>query len=588
MNLFSYLKTRITILDVVSEYATLKKAGLYWKGQCPFHSEKTASFTVSPHKEIFYCFGCNVGGDVIAFIARMEQCSQMEAAKQLIERYGIELPSTLAQDLGTNKDTSKLYYQLCQIVAQWYHEQLLKSAAAYSYLSRRGINQKSIQDFKIGYFPSGLTAVKKMITDLAKQNILVDDLVENHILSRSKNILFSPFEERIIFPIADHLGRFCGFGGRVFQPNDTRPKYYNSHENEHFAKGQLLFGLDKAKKEIQKNNIVFLVEGYTDCILMAQHGFAHTVATLGTACTLDHLNALARYAQQLYVLYDGDNAGQQAILRIGQLCWQANIDLKVVCLPISEDPASFLTKKQSLDPLISQAKDIFSFFIDTISTDFSNKTLGQKLQLTKKILEMIQKLDDPLKQDILLENASNQLKIPFESLKKELLHSKNPVTTPKIRPSLPTASSPITPGQTTISTLENKIFFGIMNNIQLINNENEEFLVTYLPHPLCDILKKLQDKKQKDQSIGFIQFFESLDENEQHCVSKALLEIQEDISPAFFDQLFTQLQKKHWKLIVNAIKIKLEKAKQAGDDTEVATIMHNFGHLKKKIIGNVT
>jgi DNA primase len=134
MNLFSYLKTRITILEVVGEYATLKKAGLYWKGQCPFHAEKTASFTVSPHKEIFYCFGCHVGGDVIAFIARMEQCSQMEAAKHLIERYQIELPSTLATDFGSSNDQSKRYYQICQAVAEWCHTQLLKSAEAFSYL----------------------------------------------------------------------------------------------------------------------------------------------------------------------------------------------------------------------------------------------------------------------------------------------------------------------------------------------------------------------------------------------------------------------------------------------------------------------
>ncbi len=142
MNLFSYLKTRIAILDVVSEYATLKKAGLYWKGQCPFHAEKTASFTVSPHKEIFYCFGCHVGGDVIAFIARKEQCSQIEAAKHLIERYQIELPSTLASDLGSSSSTDKHYYHICQTVAQWCHEQLLKSADAFSYCSKRTYHQK--------------------------------------------------------------------------------------------------------------------------------------------------------------------------------------------------------------------------------------------------------------------------------------------------------------------------------------------------------------------------------------------------------------------------------------------------------------
>ncbi len=416
MNLFSYLKTRIAILDVVSEYATLKKAGLYWKGQCPFHSEKTASFTVSPHKEIFYCFGCHVGGDVIAFIARKEQCSQIEAAKHLIDRYKIELPSALSGQLSGNKltlENSKQYTTICQLVAQWCHKELFNSTTALAYLAKRGITQKTINDFTIGYFAGGLANVKRLINDLGKQHILVDDLLEHAILSRSKNILFSPFEERIIFPINDHLGRCCGFGGRIFKPHDTRAKYYNSHENHYFAKGQLLFGLDKAKKEIQKLGSVFLVEGYMDCITMAHYGFSNTVATLGTACTIEQLTTLSRYAQEVLVLYDGDNAGQQAILRIGQLCWQANIELKVISLPKNEDPASYLIKDGSLTSLLSDAQDIFAFFIKTIGADFTKKSLQEKLQLTRKILDIIQKLNDPLKQDFLLQNASFSIRNSF-------------------------------------------------------------------------------------------------------------------------------------------------------------------------------
>ena len=339
-----------------------------------------------------------------------------------------------------------------------------------------------------------------MTQDLAKQNVLVDDLLENHILARGKNILFSPFEERIIFPITDHLGRYCGFGGRIFKPNDSRPKYYNSHENDHFAKGHLLFGLDKAKKEIQKSGSAFLVEGYTDCIAMAEHGFANTVATLGTACTVDHLNALSRYAQQIYVLYDGDNAGQQAILRIGQLCWQASIDLKVICLPPAEDPASFLGKNLALEPLIQNAKDIFAFFIETIGTDFARKPLSEKLELTRRILEMIQKLDDPLKQDILLKNACTQLTIPFDSLKKELAApyycSHRIKNSHQSHVSGPRAVKPDHPA---ITTLENKIFFSIMNNIQLINKENEEFLTYLSSPPTMRYTNKLQEEKRKCQ-----------------------------------------------------------------------------------------
>lgn len=584
MNLFSYLKTRISILDVVGEYATLKKAGLYWKGQCPFHAEKTASFTVSPHKEIFYCFGCHVGGDVIAFIARKENCSQREAARYLIDRYQIELPSTLSAEAGPASKVDHHYFLVCNLFAQWCHKQLLHSANAFSYLSKRGITKESAEHFMLGYLPGGLATVRRLTTDLAKQNILVDDLLSAQILTRGKNVLFSPFEERIIFPILDHRGNVCGFGGRTFAPQDTRPKYYNSHENEFFLKGKLLFGLDKAKKDIQTREAVFLVEGYTDSILMAQYGYPNTVATLGTACTIDHLTILARYAPRLYVVYDGDNAGQQAILRIGQLAWQASMDLQVIILPSGEDPASYLSKGNSLEPYIASAKNIFSFFIETLSTDFNKKGLASKLQATQKILEMISKIEEPLKHDLLLQEASSQLNIPFASLKNELgrlLAKQKPPAA-----FLPSEEGVKAPSKA-ITTLENKIFFSIMNNIHLITKENEEFLITYLPHPFSNIIGKLQEEKRKTPSLGFIQFFESLDEERKTYVSKNLLLSQEEVTPAQFEQLVTQLQKKHWKLIVNNIKIKLEAAKERGNLEEVTAIMHDFATLKKKIIGNL-
>ena len=168
---------------------------------------------------------------------------------------------------------------------------------------------------------------------------------------KAKISFFHPLKNELSFLLLIIWADFADLAARIFKPNDTRPKYYNSHENEHFAKGHLLFGLDKAKKDIQQTETFSWLKGIPIASCMAQYGYANTVATLGTACTVDHLTTLSRYAQQLYVLYDGDNAGQQAILRIGQLCWQASIELKVIRLPAIDDPASFLTKNHSLEPL---------------------------------------------------------------------------------------------------------------------------------------------------------------------------------------------------------------------------------------------
>ena len=333
MNLFSFIKAHVSILDVVGGYSSLKKAGLYWKGNCPFHNEKTASFTVSPHKEIFYCFGCNSGGDVISFIEKVENCSPIEAANHLIERYKLTPPENLKLS-SSEVDTQVRdnYYDLCKAVSVWAHGHLLKNPTLLNYAQKRGISKESIVQFSLGYFPAGLAAVKGLIAKMQEQQFMPKDLLDANILSEGKTVLYSPFEDRLLFPIQDHLGRFCGFGG-IFKPHDQRPKYYNSRENEFFQKGSILFGLNNAKKNIQELEHAFLVEGYTDCIAMVQHGHKNTVATLGTACTPEHLKQLARYAKTLYVVYDADKAGHNAMLRLTELCWQVSLDLKVIYLP---------------------------------------------------------------------------------------------------------------------------------------------------------------------------------------------------------------------------------------------------------------
>jgi len=583
MNLFSFIKGHVSIVTVVNEYATLKKAGLYLKGPCPFHSEKTPSFTVSPHKEIFYCFGCHEGGDVIAFVAKAEHCSPLEAAKHLIDRYNLSVPETILEST-TTAPAKKRYYELCTLIAAWCHEQLFKSSQALAYVKQRGIDVKSIKNYQLGYFPGGLVAIKNLIAAMGKHNILADDLVDIQILSRGKQVLFSPFEERIMFPIADHLGRFCGFGGRVFKMGDMRPKYYNSHENEFFSKGQILFGLHLAKREVQTHQKVIVVEGYTDCIAVFEQGYPYVVATLGTACTPDHLKVLARYAQQVYLIYDADKAGIQAILRIAELCWQVNLDLWVVTLPAGEDPASFVAKGQQLGASIEQAQDIFSFFIANLGSDFSHKSLADKVGAARKIIELIARLEDPLKQEFLLQQASTTLGLGVDALKKEIYYLQRAqegmvaprVTLPHPKPAEATASDP--------AMLEKKIFYSIINNIDLLASHNEDFLCTYLPEPYKAVIDTLRREKASNPSLTFAQLFPLLDESSQQLVSRIVLEYQEVITNEVFDQLIVQLQKKHWKVIVNAIKLKLEHARLQGNEQEVQTVIQEFLALQKKVL----
>ena len=586
MNIFSFIKERVSILDVVNEYVTLKRAGGYHKGTCPFHHEKTASFTVSPDKQIFYCFGCHLSGDVISFMAKIENCSQKDAAQLLAEKYSLELPQNLSfESTEKNTDEKNHYFTICKAVALWCHEQLLKNPNAQSYFQRRGFTPQTFNYFTLGYFPSGNAAISDLLYAMKRQSILAQDLTNAHILAEGRTTLYSPFEERLIFPIKDALGRYCGFGGRIFKEHDTRPKYYNSRENEYFIKGSLLFNLDKAKKSIQETNKIFLVEGYTDCMAMTQYGQINTVATLGTACTIEHLKQLARYAEHIIIVYDNDTAGQQAVLRLTELCWQVNLELKVIILPQGEDPASFLMNNGDINALIHEAHDIFLFFLNALGYNFLSKTLSQKIQSMRSFLTIIATITDPLKKDLLLQKATKTFDIPFESLKQELSR----ILTPPALPSTISAEQPperliVHKAEEPIPLLEKRIFCAIMNNMQLFDGENRQQLIKYLPSPLRNILVQLKATKEKEKTLTFGSFFDTLNEHEKQYVSRLLLEEDEIVDNAAFDKLLEQLQKKQWKIIVRDIKAQLTQAKQEGNANKIALILHDFMELQNKLI----
>lgn len=589
MNVFSFIKQHVTIFDVVREYTSLKRAGMYWKGSCPFHSEKTASFTVSPHKEIFYCFGCHSGGDVIAFMSKMEQCSQLEAAKLLAERYSLTLPDELLtsskEALEERQEHKKRYHLLCKLVATWCHEKLLSSQEALAYCAQRSISKESIKQFQIGFFPPLFKHQKELLLYIGQQQFLAQDLLDASIIMQGQGSLYSPFENRIIFPITDHLGHNCGFGGRIYQARDERPKYYNSKEHEFFLKGSILFGLDKAKKAIQADGRVFLVEGYTDCIAMVQHGYVNTVATLGTACTTDHLQQLSRYAQELIVLYDGDQAGNNAMLRLTELCWQVNLELKVIQLADKEDPASYLAQHGNLGDITQKAQDIFVFSLEQSGKKFLSENLQTKLQLVRSFTTTIAKLSDPLKVDLLLQRAAHTFDIPYQTLKTELATGQGlkKYRTPEAKDDENTDPAEPLEKQKEISILEKKLFSVIINNRGLLQKEDAAYLVQYLDEQLRNLLQKILEHIERTGTFDFTLYFDSLTEQEQVFLSRLLIEFQEFDDVQNYEQLLLLFQKSHWKSFVHDTKIALSLAGQQQNTAEIQTILDNFQTLKKRL-----
>lgn len=599
MSIFEFVKSKISILELVQEYVRLKRAGGYHKGSCPFHSETDASFTVSPDKGIFYCFGCHSGGDIIAFTAKAESLSQLEAAQFLVDKFNLEIPESVKKEFSQISGRSSQkdqFFHTCKSVRDWTHKHLKKSSLAKTYIQNRKISDYARDYFEIGYLPGGIRQMDFFLKDMAKQNILLSDLTDAGIVMQGQHSIYSPFEERILFPIHNAMGRCCGFGGRIFHENDQRAKYYNSKESPWFSKGKLLFALDLAKKEMQFSEKAFLVEGYTDCVAMAQHGYKNTVATLGTACSFDHLKQIARFVKTLYVLYDGDAAGQKAILRLTELCWQTNLELQIIKFPTKDDPASFLEKEGDLKELINQSTNIFNFFVDSLGKQFWTKHLSEKMNLCDRLVKVIANINNTLKQDLLLQQAAASMQIPLASL--QALLRKNSGKQPRwaSNDSLGTQSVEIQPVAENpsnnsmlqdIPIIEEKIFAII---IKSIDSEKPLFvsddLLPYFSKPMQNLFSGISKffKEKSTTKTTFDKLLHAHSKEEQNWILQASLKFDDAESPEkVLEKLGFQFRKQNWKQMVQDIKQRIFDAKQKNDTEKLNNLLLTFIKLKQEL-----
>jgi len=563
MNLFEFIKEHVSILDVVQEYVALKPAGSYWKGFSPFKSERTPSFTVSPSRGIYYCFSTGNGGDAIDFITKLERCTPLEAAHMLIERFNISVPEQLLNThLSQDKDhntSQKSYEKSCKVFMLWCQKQLESNPSASAYVKDRGLSEKTLSQFSLGFCPNGSKSVQNLLAFAQSHALLAQQFIQANLLVDGQHGLYLTFDDRIIFPIGDPLGRIRGFGGRIFKENDTRAKYYNSREHDYFNKKNILFGFHLAKKEIQATGQVFLVEGYIDCIAMVQAGYTNCVATLGTSCTLEHLTLLSRHANKVFVMYDGDEAGQKAILRLAQLCWQVQLELFVIQLPAEHDPASFLQEHGSLSKLQQEPQPLFSFFTQRLGNGFLQKNLQEKLEIVGQFLETIATLNDPIQQDILLQQAAQTFDMPFNALKEKLKRQNN--HNPSFRNTTqPADKTPLLQQKSGEGTLEKKIFSVILNNSKVLTTDDSNFLKTYLAEPFRTLLQEYCT-----HNYDFGAFFAKLSQDQQHLVSSLAMVERENCHETAFRELMTQLQRKEWRRLNATLKEKIVWAQQAGD-----------------------
>jgi DNA primase len=338
------LRRQTDIVRVVQDYVSLKKKGANWMACCPFHKEKTASFSVSPAKDIFYCFGCQKGGSVFNFVMEIERVTFPDAIKIVAEKTGVPLPKMVDDSrFEAHKRESDTVIELNQWALVWWEDQLKSKSgrAAREYLKGRGITEETIQTFHLGFAPDSWDALS---THLRQKGTSQDQLERSGlVVKKDEGGSYDRFRGRLMFPVIDAQGRVIAFGGRTMEP-EGEPKYLNSPETPAYTKGRHLFGLNLTRDEIRRNGFAILVEGYLDLIVPYQFGVRNMVASLGTALTPEQVKLIARFARKVVVNYDGDRAGVQAAKRAIETILAEDLEVKVLVLPDNADPDDFIRK----------------------------------------------------------------------------------------------------------------------------------------------------------------------------------------------------------------------------------------------------
>lgn len=410
------------VVEVIGEYVQLKKQGSNYIGLCPFHSEKTPSFSVTREKQIFHCFGCGKGGNVVTFLMEMENYSFYEALASLSQRSGIALPepgikksSSLSEEnqniLAAYEWLTKLYNHILRYTKD--------GKEGYQYFTNRGINNESIEEFQLGFAPN----VKDFTTEfLEKKGFHRQLLIKAGLLSNQDDgQVTDRFRGKIIFPIRNHLGKTVGFGGRTIL-GQGGPKYLNSSESELFQKGKLLYNFDLAKRHIRSGSEAVLFEGYMDVISAYQAGVKNVIATLGTSLTEHQAKLLRRYADTVILCYDADSAGVEATYKAAVLLRQVGCSVKIADLGDGQDPDGFINMHgaEAFENVIKASDTFMSFYMRYLKKDLNLSLEGDRIQYIETVLRQLAMIESPVEREYYLKELSGEYDLSLDTLKKEI------------------------------------------------------------------------------------------------------------------------------------------------------------------------
>lgn len=407
------IKYRNELEDVVSSYVTLKRAGSNLTGLCPFHSEKTPSFTVFTSNRNFYCFGCGAGGDVISFIMRAENIDYVSALEFLAKRVGIEIPKNGNEERSIKRSR---YYEMNRDTAKFFHAQLINSEVAMNYLKNRGLSVSIIKHFGIGYAHNDFG---KLTDHLHSIGYTDEEMVTGFLcgISNKTNRPYDYFRNRIMFPIIDVTKNVVAFGGRVI--DDSMPKYLNSSDTPVFKKSRHLYALNFAKNHCSER--IILCEGYMDVIALHGAGFQNAVATLGTAITPEHARIMSRYTKSVIISYDSDEAGQRAADKAFRLLGEVGLETKILKLGDVKDPDDFIKKYGAtrFKLLLDNSSSQFDFKINGIMNRYNIEIMDDKIKALNEAIKVISDVFSEVERDIYIRRCAEMFDVSVESIKNE-------------------------------------------------------------------------------------------------------------------------------------------------------------------------
>ena len=547
---------KINILDVVSQYVKLRKAGKDYTGLCPFHKEKTPSFTVSIEKQIYYCFGCHEGGNALNFVMKYENMGFHDALESLASQYGIKLEHT-----GESKRPRQ--HDALSKLAEHYHNSLKDNSTALRYLAARGIDKDAVDEFMIGFSDRQRYSMSNF---LRRSRIPDDVLLDTGILRMKEGEIYDIFRGRVVIPIFDVTRKVIGFGARAME-KDAIPKYINSPESSVFSKRFSLYGIDKAKKHIAEENEVFIVEGYFDLIALYLSGIRNVVSTLGTSITEGQLSKLRNYTDNITLMLDGDEAGVKSALRLIGTLSEMDINGSMIVLPEGHDPDSYVRDKgpQALSDLADRKKPILDYFFDYYMARCKLDKLEGKLAFIRTVIPHVESIKNGIKKRLYIRRLSELTGVEEEYFLGNAGNAPAGEAVKKVRK-----------GPSNI--IEKRVIGVLINDPSLIDTVNRKEVMNYVKDDdIREVLNKMFQCIEEKKRLEISSFVDLLDKTDlrDFVVQSALdmAECDETESRRILSDYIRHVEKKYMKEEAERITQRLSEAERNGNDEEVMELL---------------